>query len=268
MKASRSISEILRSGSSDEVVRGVQRLRPRLRQLGGADFRDAVEALCGLLYIDTYDRPDLEPAVAAAVAALGHAGRRAIPVILSQIESTDVKCHMHLAQALGLMGAEAVAPLRRVLATAADAYAQAFALYALGKVRNPSVARALPEVLSAAHSSDKEVRDSAVRTLGKIAQAARPSQVSAPRRLAMYEALMRALDDPQAPVRAKAIRSLGKMAAEGHLKADQIETVLRRAMGLLGQDDEFNWDRAYIVRHEAAEALRCAEERLAVRPSR
>jgi HEAT repeat protein len=256
--------ETLNGSSGGEVMRSVGRLRVRLKRLTGAGFQEAVEVLCGVLYIDTYDRPDLEPAVTEAVSALGHAGKRAIPILFAQIESTDVKCHMHLAQALGLMGAEAVLPLRRLLATAADPYAQSFSLYALGKVRNPSVARALPEVLAATHSSDKEVRDSAVRTLGKIAQAARPAQISPQRRLAMFDALMRALDDAQAGVRAKAIRSLGKMAFEGHLKPAQVQEVVRRSMGLLGRDDEFNWDHAYIVRHEAEEALERAEERLAV----
>jgi HEAT repeat protein len=246
-------------------MHGVSVLRGRLRRLSGARFRDSVEALCGLFYVDIYDRPDLEPAVNAAVAAVGRAGRRAIPSLLRQVEGTDIKSHMHFAQALGLMGAEAVPALRRLLGHGRNAYTRSFALYALGKVHNPSVARALPEILAAAGSRDDEVRDSAVRTLGKVAESVRPSQLPPARRRAMYAALMRALGDPQAPVRAKAIRSLGKLVTEGHLTLEQIRSVEGRALSLLGRDEEFNWDHAYIVRHEAEETLHRIEE---ARPKR
>jgi hypothetical protein len=56
-------------------------------------------------------------------------------------------------------------------------------------------------------------------------------------------------------VRAKAVRSLGKLARYGHLNGRErweLAAILRR---ILGKDERFEWDRAYVVRKEAQEAL-------------
>ena len=82
-----------------------------------------------------------------------------------------------------------------------------------------------------------------------------PEQLGDRRRTEIYDALFRALDDKHAAVRAKAVRSLGKLALAGYLAGEQeekLKTALRR---MLGEGDAYDWDRAYIVRREAEEAL-------------
>jgi hypothetical protein len=67
--------------------------------------------------------------------------------------------------------------------------------------------------------------------------------------------LRKNLSDPSASVRAKAIRSLGKLAKYDHLtdsERDQLKAVCRHIMGT---DEAGEWDRAYVVRKEAKEAL-------------
>ena len=64
-----------------------------------------------------------------------------MPILLRQLQASDIKSHMFLARALGRVGADALPRLRDLLATADDAYARAFALYAIGKMTCPDVAR-------------------------------------------------------------------------------------------------------------------------------
>ncbi len=61
-------------------------------------------------------------------------------------------------------------------------------------------------------------------------------------------------------MRAKAVRSLGKMAEAGFLTKEQKEELATRAHCILGHNEAFNWDLAYIVRKEAEFALRKLSE--------
>ena len=72
---------------------------------------------------------------------------------------------------------------------------------------------------------------------------------------AYFTTLRRNLADSNKGVKAKALRSLGKLAKHGHLSPDQKHTMFGIALNLLGEDDEFHWDRNYVVRREAREAL-------------
>jgi HEAT repeat protein len=251
------------AGSDSATVDGaLRRLGGKLGRLEGGDYRRAVELVCSLFYIDTGDRPDLEEALDHATKFLAAEGARVVPHLLRQMEGSDIKSHTYLARTLGRIGPEAIPSLRHLLATAEDPYSRAFALYALGKMICPEVARALPEVLGGIMHPDKEVRDSAARTLGKIAATVPPRRLTPRRRRDMFEALLRSLGDYQPAVRAKAMRSLGKMAAAGLMNRGQKKMFAAAARNALGESQEYSWDNAYIVRREAREAL----ERLGLGP--
>jgi HEAT repeat protein len=106
------------------------------------------------------------------------------------------------------------------------------------------------------------VRDSAARTLGKIAERVPADQIGEDRRTEVFEVLFRALSDAQPAVRAKALRSLGKLVRFGYLGASQEEHVRLAVLRVLGRDEAHEWDRAFIVRREAEETLRHLEARV------
>lgn len=161
----------LRSAHAGEVEEAVGFLHARLGALAEAEFHATVEALCALFYVDTHDRPDLEPAVERAVEALVAVGPRAVPDLLEFMRGSDLKSHFALARVLGAIGRPALPALRRVITTEDEPWGRSFALFALGKIRDVAVREALPEVVGSLRHPDKEVRDSAARTLGKIADA-------------------------------------------------------------------------------------------------
>jgi len=183
-------------------------------------------------------------------------GEAVIPVLIQTLESGDVKAQMALAQALGRMGDAAIEPLlTEYEQTCPDPACHAFLLFALGKVKSPQIAKAVPLALEAAHSPDLELRDTATRAIGKFVESIPAGALSEETRCALVEVLQRNLADASPGVRSKAVRSLGKLAKFGHLtlaEKTQLQTTLHR---LLGEDEHFEWDRAYVVRKEAKEAL-------------
>ena len=176
------------------------------------------------------------------------------------MKGSDIKSHLYLARTLGYLGQAALPALRRVIATE-DAYSRSFALFAVGKVNDLAVREALPEVIGSLMHPDKEVRDSAARALGKIAETVPATQLGEDRRAEILEALFRALSDVQPAVRAKAVRSLGKLVRAAYLAPAQEERVRLAVLRILGQDEAHEWDRAFIVRREAEEALRHLDDR-------
>jgi HEAT repeat protein len=253
--------QCLHSDRPERIGEGLEYLRVGLGALPEAEFRGAVEQLCALFYVDTADRPDLQPLLDRAVALLAAQGPRVISQLLELMKGSDIKSHLYLARTLAYLGQPALPALRRVIATE-DPYSRSFALFAVGKVHDPAVREALPEVIGALMHPDKEVRDSAARTLGKIAENVPASQLGEDRRAEILEVLFRTLSDAQPAVRAKAVRSLGKLVRAAYLSPDQEARVRSAVLRILGQDEAHEWDRAFIVRREAEEALRHIEARL------
>jgi hypothetical protein len=251
---------LLGSESREKIQRGMGILRHCLTDLEEDDFRMAAEALCTLFYIDHFDVPDLVATVDDAVELLASQGGRVVPLILEFMRGSDLKSHFHLAQTLGKIGEASIPRLRRFLAAESDPYSRVFAQYALGKIRHAAVDAALPEVVGALTDPDKEVRDSAARTLGKIAEVVPAQRLTEARRGEMYEALFHALADVYPGVRAKAIRSLGKLARFGYVAEEQRQKILAAAKVILGEGDRYEWDHAYIVRFEAQKTRKYLEE--------
>ncbi len=257
------IAADLAAADAATACRALDRLGPRLHRLREPEHHRAIEMVCSLLYIDAIDRPDFEEVLQRAMDVLADQGARVIPALLDQMRGSDIKSHTYLARILAMMGDPALPRLRNAIATADDPYVRTFALYALGKMTCRSVARALPEVIGSLMHPDREVRDSAARTLGKIATVVPRRLLTPRRRREMFETLVRAVRDVQPAVRAKAMRSLGKMAAAGLLNGRQRSALETSARAALGEADVYAWDNAYIVRREARETL----DRLASGPA-
>jgi HEAT repeat protein len=258
--------EALHADRADAIDAGIRFLHERLASLPEAELRSATEALCTLFYVDVQDRPDLQPSLERAVSALASVGPRIVSHLLELMQGSDMKSHFYLARTLGVIGRPALATLRRFIATEDDHYSRSFALFAVGKIRHPEVREALPEVIGSLMHPDKEVRDSAARALGKIAEHVPAELVPEARRGEMFEALFRSLTDVHSAVRAKSVRSLGKMARAGYLTPEEEGRTTTAALRILGRDEAFDWDRAYMVRREAEESLRHLEARRLGRP--
>lgn len=250
------ISTLLSSHDPADLLRGLALVKA---EAAGADPQDC-ERLCEVVlpifYIDPLDHPEHIPAIEEAIMVVAGLGEVVIPPLIQNLEMGDVKAQMAIASALGWMGAKAIDPLLAEYAsTCPDPACKAFLLYALGKIKAPEIVKAAPLAVEAARSTDLELRDTATRALGKFVESIPAGRLPEEVRVAALAALLHNLSDYSPGVRAKAVRSLGKFAKYGHLTQRERWELAVRLRRILGQDEQFEWDRAYVVRKEAQEAL-------------
>jgi HEAT repeat protein len=251
----RTIGALLASTEPDEILRGLGLVEAQIPKMGESESRQLFEMVFSLFYIDPLDLPGHVPVLEEAISVVSRFGKWVIPVLIQSLESGDVKAQMAIAQALGRMGPDAIAPLIAEYEGCPEPGCGAFVLYALGKIKSPAIVAAAPVALDAAGSPDLELRDSATRAIGKFAESIPAGGLAEELRAGLVVVLQRNLADTSPGIRAKAVRSLGKLARFGHLTANesgQLEVTLKR---ILGEDEAFEWDRAYVVRKEAREAL-------------
>jgi hypothetical protein len=252
----RTIAVLLASHEPEELLHGLALIRADAPQAGSADAQQFCELILPLFYIDPLDHPEHVPVIEEAIMVTAALGESVIPILIQNLEAGDVKAQMAIAQALGWMGTKAVDPLiTEYGATCPDPACRAFLLYAMGKVKAPEIVKAVPLALEAAGSPDLELRDTATRAIGKFAESVPPGGLKAGLRNDLVERLRRNLADTSPGIRAKAVRSLGKLAKHGHLTKEQRGQLGRTLKHLTGDDGRFEWDRAYVVRKEAKEAL-------------
>ena len=239
----------------ETILAGLEGIRPRIDKFGRKDLLLVADTLGSLFFIDHYERPDLQPAVDLAVELLIKAGADIIPYIMDSFENSDMKANLSFAKVLGGIGVAAIPPLIEFYRHSVDPYRQSYALYALGKIKDRAILAVLPDVIQAVDSQHLEVRDSAIRALGKTMEQIDCRDISTDQRDVIWEKLFHCLSDPHATIRAKTIRTLNKMGKCELLSSDQGEQFQLVCRRVAGVDDRNRWDRAFIVRKEAQEAL-------------
>jgi HEAT repeat protein len=249
------ISALLASTEPDEILEGLELVRAQIPAAGEEEPRRLFEMVFPLFYIDPLDLPGHVPVLEEAIAVVAGFGKEVIPDLIQGLGAGDVKAQMAAAQALGCMGEDAVAPLVAQYEGCPEPGCGAFVLYALGKIKSPQILAAVPVALDAARSPDLELRDSATRAIGKFAESIPAGSLSEELCAGLMAVLQHNLADSSPSVRAKAVRSLGKLARYGHMTSDERGRLRITFQRILGADEAFDWDRAYVVRKEAKEAL-------------
>jgi hypothetical protein len=245
----------LRGDDPDEVMEAVFDLKKTLPDLDRGLDEEVASALASLFYIDTNDRPDLRGVVDQAIHVVAAMGPELIPHHLDEMKGTDFKALLCYGRVLSEIGSEAVDPVLQALKESEDPNLIVGAIYGLSKITHDSAVRAIPAILEICDHPDGEVRDTAVRAVGKLALLVEKEQFSSEERTAMYDSLVRATTDKEPGVRAKGVRGLGVMARTGLLNEEQKSAAEARVRQIVGQHDHYHWDRAFIVRREAEEAL-------------
>ncbi len=242
----------LSSADPKTILKGLAEIDHILDQ--GVDREDKLlifDAVTSLFYIDPFDRPELRAAIEKAMHTVAKMGPSVIPWIIDRVRHTDIKAELTFARSCGLMDETAIQPLIEVLQNEDQPEAKAFALYALGKIKSPAVRKALPVILKAVESPTRELEDTAVRALGKICESMRSEDLATGTREKIFEALIKKLNHSNAVIRAKALRSLGKLIRFGLANAVQTSQIVNSAKSLLGLDEDRQLDPAYLVRREA-----------------
>jgi hypothetical protein len=255
-KSYSSIRTLLASTNIDELRHGLELARIEISRIGSDEARPLFEMVSTIFYIDPWDRPDLMPILDEAISLVVGFGEWVVPVLVKKLDDTDVKEHFAIAQALGRIGTDAIKPLIDEYESSADPALRSFVLYTLGKIKSPKVVQAAYIAIEAAQSDDIELRDTAIRAIGKFAESIPQSHLSEELHHGFIERLQANLTDPSVSIRAKVVRSFGKMAKYGHLTAherEDLKVLCRRFMDI---DEENYRSWPYIISKEAKEAIK------------
>lgn len=249
------LKRLLASTRPEEIQQGLALVRERLPKVTSRERESLLDMVSTLLYIDPLDQPALVPLLDGAISVVAEFGTSNIPLLVQKLDAGDLKAQMAFAHALGRIGVHAIKPLMMEYGSSTDPARRSFILYALGKIQSPEIIEALPLALEAAESTSLKLRDTATRVLGKFAESIPPLRLSEKARRICIEKLQKNLADPNPGIRSKAVRSMGKLAKFNHLSQDERAKLRSTCVLMLGKDENFEWDRAYIVHKEAEEAL-------------
>mgnify|MGYP001262106237 CR=1 FL=1 len=251
----RTIRALLASTNPEELRQGLQFVKREISRIGSEEAKPLFEIVSTIFYIDPLDRPDLVPLLDEAISLVVGFGKWIIPVLIQQLEGSDLKAQMAVAHALGRIGADAIEALMVEYQSSPNPACRSFILYTFGKIKSPKIVQATDIALEAASSQDRELRDTAMRAIGKMVESIPPGHLPEGVRHGFIDVLKDNLADQSASIRAKAVRSLGKLAKYGHLTPEERTQFKSTLDVVLGKDERFEWDRAYVVRREAEEAL-------------
>lgn len=253
------IKKLLSSPDSEKIHQGLVMIREGLPEITEDAARTLFEMVSALFYIDLLDHPEHAYILDEAVNLVADFGEFVMPIMLENLDAGDMKAQMTIGHAFGRVGEPALEPLLESFKCEESEECRIFLVYAMGKIHSPRVIEAFGEVLQAAKSENLELRDTAIRALGSFVEYIDPADLPADYKKEMLEAIRVNLADSSPGVRSKAIRSYGKLARFGHLTKEERQKCKETCELLLGIDDQYDWDRAYIVRKEAQEALDCLD---------
>ena len=250
------IKELISSTKPEELREGLKLVKQEISRIGSDKAKPLFEIISTIFYIDPLERPDLVAVIEEAIALVVGFGDWIIPILVRELEESDLKAQMAIAQAFGQIGVDAILPLMEEYKKTTEPTRREFILYSLSKIKSPKIVKAGEFAIESAQSLNRELRDTATRAIGKFAESIPKSNLPEEMRRGFVEVLQRNLADENPGIRAKAIRSLGKLARYGHLNDKEQKNLKRTLDIILGEDEKHEWDRVYLVRKEAKEAIK------------
>jgi HEAT repeat protein len=243
---------MLSSENKEKILAALEEVANNIGIIPAEVIEDVISAL---FFIDLGDHPEMIEVKDKAIKVLSQFGKKIIPYCIKNLAETDMKAALDYARVLGLIGKDAVDPLMEEYQKTESGDTRSFILYALSKVKDKYIVKSLPLIISEASSQNDEIRDTATRTLGKVFETLKPNDVDPILIETIFNILINRVADFKAPIRAKAVRSLAKIAKSDFLSSEKKEKLKIICKRLLGEDENYEWDRAFIVRKEAKEAL-------------
>jgi len=253
--------EAMKSNDPAIAANAIAEIGSNIDKLGPEQIPEVVEVMANLFYIDLGDKPQFVKVVEDTVATIAAFGESAVPTLLWLLNESDLKANLMIGRTLGRIGPPAYGDLKDLFYHGHTPWQRVLALFALAKMHEAALMEIFPDVVNALDDSDRELRDTAARTVGRIISAFKPGQLPRDIVSAAFDKLLFRMQDLSAVVRSKTVRSIGKLAFKDYLDVDQLRHAKVEVENLLGLNGD-EPDPFYLVRKEAEEALVKINEKL------
>lgn len=250
-----SIINKLKTESEESISQALDQIE-RLTELTDKEKIRLSPSLTQLFYRDQVGMAEMITLANRAEKQVTRFGTIVLPFLIKELVNADAESCAHLGRAIALNSTKAVAPLLDAWdSNRDDRYALVNLTQALAYFRVPEILKALPEILVAAKSENHQLRSNALDAMGKMAIRIDTGLFNEKLRLKMFDTAFENLSDSRSLVRMNAARALGKMLEREFLTTEQKKKLRKAYNVILGQEEDYAWDDAYIVRHEAKHYL-------------
>lgn len=244
----------LKSRDKDDLMDVVQTIGDCVSDMDKNERVLIADAVMSIFYIDDDEESPYAELHDLAVEVLAKMGSDIIEVLIGGMVGAEMHAEHHIAHTLGRMGQPAMEALKKLFRTADDPVVRGLALHALSHIDDPALIGIMDEVIATLDNDSTELRDAAAGAVGTMIECIGGVCLSTESHCKVFDKLITTLSDPHGGTRSKAVRSIGKLAKLNIMNDEQKAKVLPIIAGILGLDDQHQWDRAFIVRKEAEEA--------------
>ena len=233
----------------------------KIKALSDEEKVDLTSLLATIFYHDHASTAAMLKLANRAEKQIAKFGEAVLPFLLDEVLNSDAESTAHLGRAIALNGNAAVDPLLKAWDNhRSDDFAIINLIQALSYFRNDETIKALPELLVASKAKNHQVRSMALNAIGKLSHRLHTNVFDEKIRLKMFDTAFTLLSDSKPLVRSSAARALGKLLRKRLLTGIQKEKLLKAYNAILGNDEQHEWDSAYIVRHEAERFISFCKE--------
>jgi ferredoxin--NADP+ reductase len=228
----------------------------QLKELTDEEKIQLAAAFSTLFYHDYAGLSGMIKLASRAEKQIAKFGAAVMDFLISELVSAPPESAAHLGRPVARNGKAAVKPLMEAWEkNRSEDYALINLLYTLANVKDPEVLKAMPEIVVAAKSKNPQLRSTAIYSVGRLVNGLSADGFDDNLRLKMFDCAFEALSDAKPIVRKHGARTLGKMLKKGLLNNELKGKVLKAYNAILGNDEDHEWDNAFIVRHEAEHFL-------------
>ena len=242
-----------KSTDKTELLAALKTVSEHIHDLGNDQKTVLADGIMSLFY---FEGAEYSEVIDTASNVLIQMGPEVIEVLIGGMVGGGLHAEYHIAETLGRIGKPAVKALKEKFRDSSDPTGQGLALMALASIDDPALIEIFDEVIAMLDSTDGDLRDAAAGAIGTMVECIGGLCLEPVAVDEAFEKLYTALSDPHAGTRARAVKSIGKLAQKDYLSDAQKEKVLPIITRILGTDGKHQWDSAFIVRREAEIAYR------------